>query len=272
MLVQRFEGLVDRVLRQEAQAAREAEVGARAAARDAVAVAARAGPQLRLGTRSLAVSFWALGSMRYPLKQEQLDKIAGGRWQCCDGMGWAPMPDALLAACTHPPSCLCACPSSSLPPCLLPRPPAWPRVAAWRAACRPCPLRCAVPTPAAYRPAGVAMLRYGDLAAPQISMLAVALQAYGNRPFGGKLLKACRGRRVSACAPAVCAPGCRQQGGLAPPAVASGSRFSKAGQALAVHALQHPCFGWRPVPPPLQVLLERTADLPVEQFEASGEC
>lgn len=36
------------------------------------------------------------------------------------------------------------------------------------------------------------MLRYGDLSSSQIAMLAVALQAYGNRPFGGKLLKASR--------------------------------------------------------------------------------
>lgn len=78
VLIQRFEGLLDRVLRQEAHQAQAAEGGVGSArARDAAALAAAAGPQLKLSTRSLAVSFWALGTMKHPLRQELLDKIAG---------------------------------------------------------------------------------------------------------------------------------------------------------------------------------------------------
>ena len=42
--------------------------------------------RLPLSLRSLAASFWALGHMRYPLTQEQLDKIAGE---------WPPLPPAV---------------------------------------------------------------------------------------------------------------------------------------------------------------------------------
>ena len=86
--MQRFEGLLDRILRQgkRAEAAGErAERGYAAAAAALLPPAESPRPltDLTLSARSLAASFWALGNMRYPLSQEQLDKIAGGAGRGC---------------------------------------------------------------------------------------------------------------------------------------------------------------------------------------------
>lgn len=104
ILMQRFEGLLDRILRQgaKAEAANAAQPSSaggssgQPSAADGAAAGAGAGRQqaqqqqqrapwegrqlmdLTLSARSLAASFWALGNMKYPLSAEQLDKIAGG--------------------------------------------------------------------------------------------------------------------------------------------------------------------------------------------------
>ncbi|PRW33797.1 RAP domain [Chlorella sorokiniana] len=83
VLVQRFEGLLDRILRSKAHAGGR---GGSAASGNGPSPAgsgggggrsANAEPELTLPVRSLATSFWALGNMGYPLSSEQLDKIAG---------------------------------------------------------------------------------------------------------------------------------------------------------------------------------------------------
>ena len=91
VLVRRFEGLLDRILRQEtlmaqgglstslAAAGSSGALPDRAAAAAAMVLTDGAGSDLPLSSRSLAASFWALGNMRYPLTQEQLDKVAGAR-------------------------------------------------------------------------------------------------------------------------------------------------------------------------------------------------
>ena len=91
VLVRRFEGLLDRILRQETLMAQGglgtslASASISGAPPDRVAAAAAkvltdgAGSDLPLSSRSLAASFWALGNMRYPLTQEQLDKVAGAQ-------------------------------------------------------------------------------------------------------------------------------------------------------------------------------------------------
>ena len=88
VLVQRFEGLLDRILRSKAYPAAAGTRGGAAAATagggpgrgGGSGKGAGAEPELILPVRSLATSFWALGNMRYPLTSEQLDKIAGGRF------------------------------------------------------------------------------------------------------------------------------------------------------------------------------------------------
>lgn len=94
VLVQRFEGLLDRILRSKAYPAAGSTRGGAAAAAAGGGLGGGPGggkgsglePELILPVRSLATSFWALGNMRYPLTSEQLDKIAGGR--CKPGVGW----------------------------------------------------------------------------------------------------------------------------------------------------------------------------------------
>ncbi|KAI3434905.1 hypothetical protein D9Q98_002959 [Chlorella vulgaris] len=122
VLVQRFEGLLDRIIRQEASEARRGPAAAADGLGDGAGPSSSgsssSGPykgsrsSLPLSCRSLASGFWALGNMRYPLSREQLDKIAAA-----------------------------------------------------------------------------VMLKYNELKPPQLSMLLVALNAYNNRPFEGKLLK-----------------------------------------------------------------------------------
>ena len=78
--MQRFEGLLDRILRAKAWTGGGASTGAKGGGgggeRD-----------LALSLRSLGTSFWALGNMGYPLAQEQLDKFAGGAC-CCVVCSW----------------------------------------------------------------------------------------------------------------------------------------------------------------------------------------
>lgn len=79
LLVQRFEGLLDRILRAKAWTG---GTGGSGAAKGGSGGGGKGGgapePDLALSLRSLGTSFWALGNMQYPLAQEQLDKIAGG--------------------------------------------------------------------------------------------------------------------------------------------------------------------------------------------------
>lgn len=78
VLVQRFEGLLDRILRSKAYAAGGAKGGSGPSSGGGSKGGGGAEPELTLPVRSLATSFWALGNMGYPLTNEQLDKIAGG--------------------------------------------------------------------------------------------------------------------------------------------------------------------------------------------------
>lgn len=78
VLMQRFEGLLDRILRSKSYA------GSRGASGSSGGPSGGGGSrggsidrELTLPVRSLATSFWALGNMSYPLSSEQLDKIAG---------------------------------------------------------------------------------------------------------------------------------------------------------------------------------------------------
>ncbi len=122
--------------------------------------------------------------------------------------------------------------------------------------------------------AGVAMLRYGDLSSSQIAMLAVALQAYGNRPFGGKLLKAsCRLGGLPGRGKEVCV--CGRQGLPGRPSAAGRGQLvwalpRRAGRRQRGRARSAPDVVAAAGLLPSQVLLERTAHLPVEQFEVSS--
>lgn len=88
VLMQRFEGLLDRILRSKSYA------GSRGASGSSGGPSGGGGSrggsidrELTLPVRSLATSFWALGNMSYPLSSEQLDKIAGG-WVGGWAGGW----------------------------------------------------------------------------------------------------------------------------------------------------------------------------------------
>ena len=91
VLMQRFEGLLDRILRSKSYAGSRG-AGGGSSGGPSSGGSGRGGSidrELTLPVRSLATSFWALGNMSYPLSSEQLDKIAGG-WLG----GWAGWVDA----------------------------------------------------------------------------------------------------------------------------------------------------------------------------------
>lgn len=107
VLVQRFEGLLDRILRSKAYAAGGAKGSSGPSSGGGSKGGGGAEPELTLPVRSLATSFWALGNMGYPLTNEQLDKIAGGprvravsaAVRCSLTLFWA-LPSAHTAGCS----------------------------------------------------------------------------------------------------------------------------------------------------------------------------